>query len=188
MDAIELLHNRVSCPALNEPAPTSEQLDIIFKAALRAPDHGAIRPWRFLTVQGENRNRLGDLFLKAALSDGEELAPERQEKFRKMPLRAPLMIVVIAANKEHPKVPVLEQEVSAGCAAQNILHAAHAQGLGAMWRTGDMAYHPVVKEGLGVSEEETIIGFIYLGTANKMRKAPQHDIASFVSDWAGAHE
>ena len=185
MDAIELLHNRVSCPALSEPAPSQEQLENIFKAALRAPDHGAIRPWRFLMVQGENRGLLGDLYLKAALSDDPELTSERQEKIRKMPLRAPMMLVVIAANQQHPKVPVIEQEVSAGCAAQNILHAAFAQGLGAMWRTGDMAYHPVVKSGLGVAEGETIIGYIYLGTAAKVRKAPQHDINDYVSDWSG---
>lgn len=185
MDALELLHNRVSCPALQEPAPNQEQLDNIFKAALRAPDHGSIRPWRFLTVQGEHRSQLGELFLQAALSDDAELLPERQEKFRKMPLRAPMLIVVIAANQKHPKVPVLEQEVSAGCAAQNILHAAFAQGFGAMWRTGDMAYHPVVKEGLGVTDDETVIGYIYLGTASKMRKAPLHNLDQYVTDWTG---
>ncbi|MGH1460402.1 MAG: nitroreductase family protein [Neptuniibacter sp.] len=186
MDAIELLHERVSCPVLEDPAPTPEQLEVIFKAALRSPDHGALRPWRFLTVQGENRSRLGELFLKAALSDNPDLSVERQEKIRKMPLRSPLVIVVISANRKHPKVPVLEQQISAGCAAQNILHAAHALNLGGMWRTGDMAYHPVVKAGLSVAEQETVVGYIYMGTASKMRKTPQHDILDFVSEWIGS--
>ncbi|MDO6513020.1 MULTISPECIES: nitroreductase family protein [unclassified Neptuniibacter] len=185
MDALELLHNRVSCPALAEPGPTKAQLDNIYQAALRAPDHGAIRPWRFLTITGSSRERLGELFLQAALADNSELAPERQEKTRKMPLRAPTLIVVIAAVCDHPKVPQLEQEVSAGCAAQNIILAAHAQGVGAMWRTGEMAYHPLVKSGLGVKEEETIIGYIYLGTAKKLRNPPQHDQETYATDWHG---
>jgi nitroreductase len=183
MDALELLHHRVSCPALMEPGPTSEQLQNIYQAALRAPDHGAIRPWRFLTVSGASRERLGELFLKAALTDNPELAPERQEKTRNMPLRAPTLVVVIAAVCDHPKVPPLEQEISAGCAAQNIILAAHAQGLGAMWRTGDMAYHPVVKSGLGVEATETIIGYIYLGSAKKLRTAPQHEHEAYVTEW-----
>jgi nitroreductase len=186
MDAIELLHNRVSSPMLQEPGPTAGQLDIIFRAALRAPDHGAIRPWRFLTVSGENRARLGELYLKAALADDPELNDAKRNKILAMPQRAPLLIVVIAANVAHPKVPVLEQEVSAGCAAQNILHAAFAQGLGAMWRTGDMAYHPVVKAGLGVAEGESIIGYLYLGTPGKTRTAPEHELSEYVFDWKGA--
>jgi nitroreductase len=183
MDALELLHQRVSCPALNEPAPTSEQLDVMFQAALRAPDHGAIRPWRFLLVEGEGRQKLGQLFLQAAKADDPELSSEKQQKILNMPLRAPSMIVVIASTKEHAKVPDVEQQISAGCAAQNIILAAHAQGVGAMWRTGDMAYHPGVKSGLGLTELESIIGYIYLGTPRKLRRAPEHDISSFVSSW-----
>ncbi len=185
MDALTLLHDRVSCPVLLEPGPSTEQLEQIYQAALRAPDHGAIRPWRFLTVEGEARKNLGALFSKAMLSDNEELSQERQEKARNMPMRAPVVIVVVAAVKEHPKVPLLEQEISAGCAAQNIILAAHALGLGAMWRTGDMAYHPVVRAGLGVSAEETVIGYIYLGSPKKIRQAPQHNQADYVQQWEG---
>lgn len=185
MDALTLLHDRVSCPLLLEPGPSAEQLKNIYQAALRAPDHGAIRPWRFLTVEGDARQKLGALFLKAALSDNPELAQERQDKTQNMPLRAPLMIVVIAAVKAHPKVPLFEQEISAGCAAQNIILAAHAQGVGAMWRTGDMAYHSVVREGLGVSSEEKIIGYIYLGSPKKLRQAPQHGEVDYVVEWKG---
>lgn len=185
MDAINLLHQRVSCPVLNEPGPSTEQLEQIYKAALRAPDHGAIRPWRFLTVEGEHRSRLGELFLKAALADNPDLPVERQHKMLNMPLRAPTMIICIAATQTHPKVPVLEQQVSAGCAAQNIILAAHALELGAMWRTGDMAYHSVVREGLGLSEDETLIGYIYLGTPKKLRRPPEHDLDDFVTTWEG---
>ena len=183
MDALELLHRRVSCPVLSAPAPTAEQLQNIYQAALRAPDHGAMRPWRFLTIQGEGVVELGQLFLQAALTDDPDLEEKRRDKLLSMPQRAPLIIVVIATLEANPKIPEVEQTVSAGCAAQNILHAAHAQGLGAMWRTGDMAYHPHVRTGLGLQASEQLIGYIYLGQAKKLRQPPVHEMTDFVQAW-----
>ncbi len=183
MDALTLLHERVSMPLLEAPGPSAEQLEQIFTAAVRAPDHGALKPWRFLLIEGDDRRALGELFTRAARSDDPELPEERLQKTAGKPLRAPSIIVVIAKGLEHPKVPVLEQQVSAGCCAQNMILAAHALGLGAMWRTGGMAYHPVVHSGLGLSAEETIIGFIYLGTPVRERRVPKLDSASFVTRW-----
>ena len=68
MDALELLLKRVSVPRLQDPAPTAEQLNLMLRAALRAPDHGQIRPWRFVTVQGDDRKALGKLFVEGLLS------------------------------------------------------------------------------------------------------------------------
>jgi len=183
MNALEALHNRISYPLLEEPGPSQEQLDNMFQAALRSPDHGGLHPWRFLLVSGEQRNQLGELYLEAALKKNPELPVERQEKTRKMPLRAPTMIVVIARLSEHPKVPQSEMLVSAGCAAQNILHAAHVQGVGAMWRTGDMAYDAHVKSGLGLTDNEEVVGYIYLGTPARQRKVPQLDQQEYVETW-----
>lgn len=92
------------------------------------------------------------------------LAPAAMDKALAAPLRAPLLLVVIASPKEHAKVPRSEQVLSAGCAAHALLQAAHAQGLGAIWRTGELAYHPTVAKGLGLSAGEQVIAFIYLGT------------------------
>ncbi len=185
MDALDALLNRASMPLLDAPGPTPEQLDIMFKAALRAPDHGALRPWRFLVIEGDARQQLGQLFLQAALQDDPELIDARQSKTLNMPLRAPTLIVVIASTTPEHKVPVIEQQVSAGCAAQNILHAAHIQGLGAMWRTGAMSYHPHVLEGLGLTENEQLIGYLYLGTPTRERSAPELPVERFVSHWPG---
>ena len=69
MGGIELLLERVSTPMLDNPAPTDQQLEVMFQAALRAPDHGRIRPWRFLKVSGEAREALGALMARAALED-----------------------------------------------------------------------------------------------------------------------
>ncbi len=183
MNALDALHNRISCPLLEEPGPTAGQLDNLFRAALRSPDHGALKPWRFLLISGEQRQQLGELYLEAALQKNPELSPERQEKTRSMPLRAPTMIVVIARLCDHPKVPQSEMLVSAGCAAQNILLAAHAQGIGAMWRTGELAYDAHVKSGLGLTDNEALVGYIYLGTPSRTRKVPQLVQEEYVQTW-----
>ena len=93
MDALDALLNRVSAPRLIAPAPNAAQRELLFRAALRAPDHGQLRPWRFLTVEGEGLVRLGELFA-AALPD--DASPEAMTKAHAMPLRAPLLVLVIA--------------------------------------------------------------------------------------------
>ena len=94
------------------------------------------------------------------------------------------MIVVIASIQDHPKVPEIEQMLSAGASAQNMLLAAHMQGIGAMWRTGSMTYHPRVREGLGVAQNEKIIGFIYMGSIEgKTRLVPEINLSQYVQDW-----
>lgn len=184
MDALDLLLNRVSVTRLCEPAPDAAQLDLLFRAALRAPDHAQLRPWRFLTVAGQDRERLGELFAAALLARQPESSLEAQQKARNMPLRAPLLVVVIARIQAHPKVPEGEQLLAAGCAAHGLLLAAHAQGLGAVWRTGEFAYDPQVAAGLGLTAQERVVGFLYLGTPEgRVREAPRLDPAAFVSAW-----
>ncbi|CAD5109679.1 NAD(P)H nitroreductase [Zestomonas carbonaria] len=184
MEALDVLLNRVSLARLQAPAPSAEQREILFRAALRAPDHGYMRPWRFLCVEGEGRERLGELFASALLNKNPEAAPEAQAKARAMPLRAPLLVVVIARVQANPKVPEIEQLLSAGCAAHGILLAAHAQGLGAIWRTGEMAHDRFVADGLGLEANEQIVGFLYLGSVEGERRSPPElKTADFVSNW-----
>ncbi|WP_263080362.1 nitroreductase [Endozoicomonas sp. Mp262] len=184
MDIKEALVDRVSNPALTEPGPTEKQLELIFKAALRAPDHGRLRPWRFITIKGDARNRLGDLFAEAVLSDQKDLSEDALNRYRGMPLRAPVLIALVCKARQHPKIPEIEQQLSLGAAAQNILHGAYAQGMGAMWRTGAISYHPMVASGLGLEANEQLLGFIYLGTPYGARKKrPELSIDDFVSAW-----
>ncbi|GAA0789151.1 nitroreductase family protein [Marinobacterium sediminicola] len=185
MEALDALINRVSSPRLEGPAPSSEQLEQLLKAALRAPDHGALRPWRFIITEGEGLVKLGRLYADAARADDPELADARYEKYCNMPLRAPMVITVVAVTSDHPKVPISEQLISAGCAAHSITQVAYAMGLGAMWRTGEMAYHPRVKQGLGLLEGEEIVGYLYLGQKSRDREAPQLAIEEFVTRWQG---
>ncbi len=184
MDALDALHLRSSVPKLSDPLPSQVMLDNIYKAAFRAADHAVLRPWRFLIVKGDARRRLGELFVQAGLDGDAELDDSAVEKLRSKPLRAPLVLVCVSSYKPHPKVPEIEQDLSAGAAIQNMLVAAFAQGVGAMWRTGSLAYNPVVKSGLGLSSQEKIIGFLYIGTINGgTKQLCDPDLQSCFQDW-----
>lgn len=184
MNALDALLQRVSVSKLTEPAPTQPQREAIFSAALRAADHGRLRPWRFLLIEGQARDELGALYAAAGLEDDPAVSAETLDRYRQMPLRAPLIVVVIASCVEHPKVPEIEQIISAGAAAQNMITAAYALGLGAIWRTGEFAYHPSVARGLGLAQHEKIVGYLYFGTpASAMGKALALDSSEFFSRW-----
>jgi nitroreductase len=184
MDALQALHNRTSVPKLSGPAPDEECLNNIYQAAFRAADHGVMRPWRFLVVKDESRDKLGDLFVSATLSKNPAIEPAALNRIRQKPQRAPVIIVTISSYREHPKVPQLEQDMSAAAATQNMLLAAFAQGIGAFWRTGLMAYDPIVTEGLGLKYNEKIISFLYLGQisgATKNLNTPE--ISDYFQHW-----
>ncbi len=182
MQAIELLHNRVSCPQLTAPAPSAEQLQVMYQSAARAPDHACLRPWRLIVLQGEQLTKLGELFLQVNLAKNPDLTVEQQQKIRAKPLRAPMIITLVASVTEHPKVPEIEQIITAGCAGHAIELAAFAQGLGAMWRSGGMMFEARIKAGLKLAENEQIVGFLYLGTPKKVRPVTAVDSSAFVSE------
>lgn len=184
MDAIEALTTRASPRELVEPAPDARTLDRILRAGMRAPDHGRLRPWRFIIVAGAARTAFGDV-LAAALQRREPgVAEAALAKERGKPLRAPLIIVVAARLREHRGVPAVEQIIAAGAAAQNILVAAHALGFGGFWRTGAAAYDNAVKRALGLRADDAIVGFLYLGTPPGAAAAlPMPDVAAHVTYW-----
>ncbi|MDB6061042.1 MAG: nitroreductase [Verrucomicrobiaceae bacterium] len=184
MDALTLLNNRNSEPRLTKPAPDREILNRILLASLRAPDHGRLRPWRYLLIEGKARQKLGDLFADALLARKADASEDEVKKNRDAPLRAPLVIAVVAKLQDHPKVPRVEQLLTAGCAAYGILLAAQASGFGAIWRTGDNCYDEHVKTGLGLSADEQLIAYIYLGTPEGLTKpSPEVHLDEFVSAW-----
>lgn len=166
MDAITLLTTRYSSPRLSEPAPTGEALTLIKRAALQVPDHGALRPWRFVIAEGrEALSRLGDIFAEAAIEEDPSISLEMQERARQLPLRAPMVIICIAKVSEHPKVPAAEQIQSAACAVMAMQQMAFALGFGGVWRTGAYAQQDYVKQAFALAPDDEIVGFLYLGTA-----------------------
>lgn len=183
MNAIQAITGRVSVAQLTGPDLTAEEEYILFQAALRAPDHGWLRPSRYLTVRGTAREALGRVFLESA-PDWQSLSEDRQMKLLNMPMRAPLLIVAISSPQEHPKVPREEQLLSTGAGVQNILNAAWALGLGAIWRTGDVARNPQVAAALGLQTGEMIVGFIYVGHINgPLKTLPELAVTDFVRPW-----
>ncbi|NIY49193.1 NAD(P)H nitroreductase [Cedecea colo] len=162
MDALELLLNRRSASRLAEPAPAGEVLENIFHAGMRAPDHGALQPWRFIVIEGEGRDRFSKVLEKAAVA--EALDEKGIEKARTAPFRAPMIIAVVAYCDDDHKVPVWEQVVSAGCAVMAMQMAAVAQGFNGIWRSGIWTESEAVREALRCREQDEVVGFLYLGT------------------------
>jgi len=181
MDALIALQTRTAAPRLTEPAPSPSQLEQILRAGLRAPDHGMLRPWRFLLIEGDARHKLAQMFVDATQPDSEE----RRQKLLTTPLRAPLIIVAVAKIKEG-KVRASEQVSSMAAAIQNMAVASHALGYASIWLTGAVAYDPRVKVGLGLKDTDEIVGYLYVGTATvQERPIPQHNLRDFVQHWYG---
>lgn len=183
-DALHLLQTRNSAPKLTGPGPSADQLGHILRAALRAPDHARLRPWRFLTIQGPRRDELGKLFLASLLRRTPDADQAARDKAMAAPLRAPTVLVVICRLTRHPKVPHVEQRLSAGCAAHAALLAAEAQELAGIWRTGDVAFDREFMNDLGLAENEEIVGFLYLGhRLGPPKPLPDMDPAEFNRHW-----
>lgn len=189
MDALTALHARNSVNLLSEPGPTAKQLEAIYQAGLRACDHGGLTPWKYLRIEGDGRKDFGELMVKVKEAmDGQPLEDEAKRKLRSKPLRAPLILVVVATVQEdHPKIPVIEQVMSAAASAQMMMTAAHAQGIGAIWRSGNLMFAPQMRTGLGLASTDQIVGFLYLGTPMACKDVPKRDSAEFVSSWPDHH-
>jgi nitroreductase len=183
-EALRLIQSRVSITKLIEPAPNAAELLEVFKAAGRAPDHGKLKPWRFLVIETEGLELLSRIFLEALAESSPDISPSVIEKTKNMPFRAPMIIVAVAKCQESSKVPKQEQIIACGAATQNLLNALFALNYGAVWRTGDLAYDKHVAQSLGLVESEEIIGFIYVGTpALDIPAPPQVDATSIFSAW-----
>ena len=155
---------RRSTKKFDDLPPSRAQLESLLRAAACAPDHGKLAPWRFTVLQGASRGLFADALAAALRLRMPEVADDAVEREREKAFRSPVLIVVSAHAEPHPKVPAVEQQVAVGAAIQNLWLAAVAQGLGVAWKTGNAAYDPVVKQALGVAEDDAIIGFLHVGT------------------------
>ena len=141
---------------------------------------GKLFPWRFIVFEGDGRRRAGDILAEAAKADGERDKQVEEERARFT--RAPVVIGVISAAREPHKIPLWEQELSAGAVCQNILIAATALGFVGQWVTEWYAYHPAVKQKLGLMAGEQVAGFIYLGTSkDELEERPRPKMEKIVS-------
>ena len=186
MQAIDALVSRRSATTLSEPAPDGGALEIILASAVRAPDHGRLRPWRFVLVRGSARARFGELLAAHLARTQPASTPESLQRERDKAFRAPMIIVVAAHVNEAVKIPPIEQILSAGVAAGNIMLAALALGYNAMWKTGGAAYDAEVRRALGLEATDVIVGFLYLGTEAGKPSVARGEWGDLVREWHGA--
>ena len=160
--ALELLLGRRSCHRLASPGPAPDELALIFAAALRAPDFGRLRPFRFLVARDEGLDRLGEAMERAAIATGQ---PQKiVARAPRMPHRAPLVIVVVASPKPDKVVPIFDQQLCAASAVLMMQLAARALGYGGVWRSGWLMHDRHLHRELQLNDSEQIVGFLYLGT------------------------
>jgi nitroreductase len=163
MDIFKAIHSRRSQGKVKPDPVPRELIEEVLDAAVQAPNHYKVRPWRFVVLTGAGRNKLGDVMAASQAARHPEFPVEAFDKCRSLPLRAPVVIAVGVDKPSEVKVLEIENVCAAAAATQNLLLAAHAIGLGAKWRTGEWARDLMVKEFLGFEADQPIIGFIYLG-------------------------
>ena len=190
MDLLDALATRRSISRLALPGPSDDELDTILRAATMAPDHGTLRPWRFVVLADAAKDAFGPVLAAATEAEyrdrGREPEPAKVEKdLRKMD-RAPLVVVVACDYQPSEKVPREEQFAAVVAATQNACLAATALGYGSMWRTGPNATNPHVKAALGLDPGTDIVGFLYLGSVedDKAKALNAGDIDGVVTHWA----
>ena len=182
------LITRRSVPArfLGPPGPDETAIEQIIAAGIRVPDHGKLAPWRFILFQGDASKRAGHLLLRLRLDRGETLADEdisiEQHRFS----RAPLVIGVVSRAADHPKIPIWEQQLSAGAVCMNLLNAAHTLSFSAQWLTDWPVYDLEACSLLGLEEGEQLAGFVYIGTTQVApTERPRPSPRALTTYWKG---
>jgi len=163
MDLFDAIHHRHSQGKVKQDPVPHELIEKLLSAAVQAPNHYKVRPWRFVVLTGNGRNKLGDVFAASQLDRKPDLSQDALDKFRGLPLRAPVVIAVGVDKPSQEKVLEIENVAAVSAACQNILLAAEAEGLAAKWRTGEWARDAKIKEYLGFAPDQHLIAFLYIG-------------------------
>jgi nitroreductase len=163
MNVLEAIHTRHSVSRMLPDSVPIEMVKTLLSAAVQAPNHFRVRPWRYFVISGEARVGLGEVMAQSLLERHPDSLESDLAKERSRPLRAPVLIAVAVDPPFEPKVIEIENICAAAAAVENMLLAAHALGLGAMWRTGPAARDPRVKAFLGIPPDQHLIAFVYVG-------------------------
>lgn len=190
METFETIYRRRSLSRLVDPGPDASQLERILGAAACAPDHEELRPWRFVVIQGPEREHFGEVLVEALVlrskADGRTPTEGQISQERKKMLRAPVVIAGAAEIQSHHAIPDSEQVAATAAAMQNALLAATDLGFGSIWRTGPAAYDPWVRAALGLSEAAVLLGWLYIGTVAPTLSVQPHEVPELrgiVSYW-----
>ena len=165
------------------PGPDEVQLRTMIAVAARTPDHGKLAPWRFVIIAPDARDRLAEMLRGAYLSDKPDAGHLELEAMDNFAQQAPALVVVLSTPRTDSHIPLWEQQLSAGAATMNLLHAAHAAGFVASWITGWPAYSEIVRDQFGGADDR-IAGFVFIGTAGQpLEERPRPDHADIASIW-----
>lgn len=176
-----------SAKAMKGPGPSAEQIRTLIACASRVPDHGKLTPWRFVIFEGDARAAFGEVLVRALKTTEPDASDERIKQEQNRFLRAPAVIAVISRIREGIPIPEWEQTLSAGAVCQTMCIAAHAMGFVANWITEWYAYHPVVREALGMKSGERVAGYIYLGhPAAELVDRPRPEFDAIANHWRDA--
>ncbi len=175
----------IPAPQMKEPGPSKAEIESILTLASRVPDHGKLAPWRFIVYRGGDRASIGERLAEIAASRTPGLSPEMRDIERARLTRAPVVIAVVSTAAEHVKIPVWEQQLSAGAVCLNLFMAANAHGFAANWLSEWFAYDDDAKHVLGVQPEEKVAGFLYIGSTDfPQTDRPRPDLSQIVT-WVG---
>ena len=183
--ALDLLLGRRSTGLLEEPAPDGEDLDRILDAGLRAPDHGRLRPWRFVVIRGDARTALGECLAEAVSPRPRGAARPSPSDIAPGQIGPPLLIAVGARISSDRPIPEIEQLLSAGAAAMNMLNAIHLLGYAEIWVTGANSYDARVNAALGFHAPDKLVGFLCVGTSKAAASVERPDRSAHVIEWNG---
>jgi nitroreductase len=184
---LDALLSRQSYGILRDPAPGDGDLNLIFDAALRAPDHGRLRPWRFVVIRGAAREALVDLMVESIKRRPEPAQESAIKKTRERIGTMPLIVAAGAKIKADGPIPEIEQLLSTGAATMNVLNAAHALGYGAKWVTPGPVYDREFNAALGFTWPDRLVGMLFIGTKPKeqMPTVVRPARADHVREWLG---
>ena len=168
MELFDAIASRSMAKQLSGPGPSAEQIARLLEAADRAPDHGRLKPWRFVAVNGPERETFANAVAEARRDQIPAFTDEQMEIERDKIRRSPSILVAgCVVRRDIPKVPEIEQVIAVGAAVENLMLAANDLGVGAMWKTGPAAYSARVKAAVGLAPDDHIVAILHLGTKVK---------------------
>ncbi|WEG12568.1 nitroreductase [Pullulanibacillus sp. KACC 23026] len=187
MDVLEAIHTRQSIGKVKSDPVDQSLIEQILELATRAPNHRHTEPWRFYVMTGAGREVLGNAYTDIALEKVANLTEKDRaliaEKQKEKAERAPVVIAVAAAYSSDDEIQQKEERAATHAAIENMLLAAHGLGLGAIWRTGEPAYHPRMREAFHLEDYEDLVGFVYIGYPDSQKDRQPRKPFSEVTKW-----
>ncbi|ODU65468.1 MAG: nitroreductase [Micrococcales bacterium 70-64] len=162
ISALDAVRRRRSYSHVTAEAPTHEQLVPLVEAAARVADHGNLAPWRLIEIRGTAREKIGRAFAKTGSSADK-------------PLRASLLIAVVAVHRPSSKAPEWEQDAVASGVAHVLSLLLDEAGWGVIWRTGDPTRKKKVAKAHKLTKNEKLMGWLYVGGIPEKTKPGKKD-------------